>query len=79
MSGCDHHGGAGSFTPCRCDFCLGGRPLTARIWGEKVRSQAAQGLQSTLSRGPDPRSVCESGLKNWELRSKYYQLLGEET
>ncbi|KAL8292217.1 hypothetical protein RQP46_001683 [Phenoliferia psychrophenolica] len=48
--GCDHHGTGP--TPCKCDFCQMGKPLTKKIWEKKVQSRV--GL--TLSRGPDPRS-----------------------
>ena len=79
VSGCDHHGNPSAHTPCRCDFCLAGKPLNDGIWWRKLHSQAAQGLQSTLLRGPDPKSLCESGLRNWELRSEYYRLMGLKT
>ena len=49
---CDHHG-SGS-RPCKCDFCVGGKPLTSKILSDRAASQAAQGL--TLPSGPDPRS-----------------------
>ena len=79
VSGCDHHGNPSAHAPCRCDFCLAGKPLNDDIWRETMSSQAAQGLQSTLLRGPDPKSLCESGLKNLELRSEYYRMMGMKT
>ncbi|KAG2428871.1 hypothetical protein HYH02_014194 [Chlamydomonas schloesseri] len=48
--GCDHHG-TGS-KPCKCDFCVMGKPLPPNI--SPPTAQSRMGL--TLSRGPDPRS-----------------------
>ncbi|KAG2445471.1 hypothetical protein HXX76_000088 [Chlamydomonas incerta] len=48
--GCDHHGKGSK--PCKCDFCVMGKPLPANI--SPITSQQRVGL--TLSRGPDPRS-----------------------
>ena len=67
-NGCDHHGDARAREPCSCDFCLAGRTLPDRIWQKKLRSQPAAGLRAALCRGPDPRSLCAAGLRNWELR-----------
>lgn len=53
-AGCDHHGHPDAPSPCTCDFCKAGRPLSDRIHNKRVRSQAAQGL--ALRRGPDPNA-----------------------
>jgi hypothetical protein len=49
--GCDHHG-TGS-TPCTCDFCQMGKPLTDKIFNK----QTTEKFGLTLSRGPDTRSL----------------------
>lgn len=73
VHGCDHHGDPRAAQPCGCDFCLAGKPLTEKVWSKKLKSQPAHGLQ-TLCRGPDPRSVSEAGLRNWELRQVHERL-----
>ncbi|KAH8586022.1 hypothetical protein B0O99DRAFT_695870 [Bisporella sp. PMI_857] len=50
--GCDHHG-TGS-RPCTCDFCKMGKPLTEKIYNNRLKSVHGKGLD--LPRGPDPRS-----------------------
>jgi len=77
MSGCDHHGDPRAHTPCACDYCLAGQPLSDKIWGVKIRSQPAKGL-SGLQRGPDPKSVCEAGMQNWEMRKRFMAMAGGE-
>lgn len=68
--GCDHHGDPRATAPCGCDFCLAGKTLPSHVWNKKLRSQAARGLERALRRGPDPKSVCAAGLRNWELRQR---------
>ena len=71
--GCDHHGDPRAPGPCRCDFCLAGRPLDDEIWRQKLASQAARGLESTLRRGGQGQATA-GGDMNWALREAFSSL-----
>jgi hypothetical protein len=76
VHGCDHHGAPAARQPCGCDFCRGGEALRAAIWAKKLKSQAARGLESSLQRGPDPRSLNAAGVANMAMRQAFYSSLG---
>ena len=71
LHGCDHHGDPRAQHACGCDFCRAGQPLSDDIWRKKLRSQAAHGLEETLRRGPDARSLSQAGLLNWQMRNAF--------
>ena len=69
--GCDHHGNPRAPGPCKCDYCRAGRPLSERVWRNKVGSQAAKGLERTLRRGRSGPST-PAGELNWVMRGIFH-------
>lgn len=71
--GCgDHHGDSRAEHACGCDFCRAGHPLSDELWRVKLRGQPANGLEESLRRGPDARSLSQAGLLNWQMRETFF-------
>ena len=56
--------------PCKCDFCMAGKPQPSHLHPKKrLLQQTCEGI--SVGNGPDPRSKSEAGLKNFAMRELF--------